>query len=82
VANGKSTTAWQWTSNYSWWQRGDNSADNNNIKTTTNKCAAAEVEDNKGQKEATDEHQWHSRQAMANSGQWQRTMAAVLMEGQ
>ncbi len=36
----------QRTSNYGQWQRGNDGADDNNNKTTINKCAAAEVEDN------------------------------------
>jgi hypothetical protein len=38
--------AWQWTSNCGRWRRSDNGADNKDNKTTINKCAAAEAEDN------------------------------------
>ncbi len=41
----------QQTSNYSCWRRGDNGADDNNKKTTINKCAAAEAEDDNGWRE-------------------------------
>jgi hypothetical protein len=38
-------TAWQRTSNYGWWQRGNKGVDNNNNKTTINKHVAAEAVD-------------------------------------
>jgi hypothetical protein len=45
TADGKATTVWQRTSNYVWWHRGNKGADNNDNKTTINKCAAAEAVD-------------------------------------
>jgi hypothetical protein len=52
MADQKATTALQWTSNYGWWQRGEDSADNNDNKTTINKCVVAEAEDDDGWQEA------------------------------
>jgi hypothetical protein len=43
---------WQWTHNFGRWRRGDNGADDNNNKTTINKCAAVGAEDDNGWQEA------------------------------
>ncbi len=50
--DGKATTVWQQKKNYSWWWRGNIGADNNDNKTTINKCAAAEGKNDDGRQEA------------------------------
>jgi hypothetical protein len=48
---------WQRTSNYGQWQKNNDGTDNNDSKTTINKCAAVELEEDNSWQETTDEQQ-------------------------